>query len=173
MIINKLIWRYLKSNKRRTLVTIVSIYFSVVIMTVLLLAVNYSYLLFENAVIAREGNWHARFCGINREQYLALETKKEIAKSSISKRDGDLYDINIELYKPDESIFEKTQKWADEIEMSVLDAAENGEPLPDGSLSRYNISYHMNLLEFYGVKDKSEFSLSMEQICILLSYRAW
>lgn len=164
MIINKLIWRYLKSNKRRTLVTIVSIYFSVVIMTVLLLAVNYSYLLFENAVIAREGNWHARFCGINREQYLALETKKEIAKSSISKRDGDLYDINIELYKPDESIFEKTQKWADEIEMSVLDAVGNGETLPDGSLSRYNISYHMNLLEFYGVKDKSEFSLSMEQI---------
>ncbi|MEM5595858.1 hypothetical protein AAHB53_05135 [Niallia circulans] len=76
-IMNKLTLRNLKENKRRTLVTIIGVIISVSMLTaVATLGVSFIDLL-KRDTIARGGEWHAQFIGVNSEQ--AKEIKK-IAK---------------------------------------------------------------------------------------------
>lgn len=91
-IINKLTWRHLKENKRRTLVTIIGVIISVAMLTaVSTLAVSFMSLL-QRQHIADEGEWHVLYQNVNEEQLAAIQTDKN-TESVILSRDAGYSDL--------------------------------------------------------------------------------
>ncbi|UTI40279.1 ABC transporter permease [Niallia sp. RD1] len=83
-IMNKLTLRNLKENKRRTLVTIIGVIISVSMLTaVATLGVSFIDLLKRDS-IARAGEWHTQFIGVNSEQVKEIEEDKKIEKVILS-----------------------------------------------------------------------------------------
>jgi putative ABC transport system permease protein len=83
-IMNKLTLRNLKENKRRTLVTIIGVIISVSMLTaVATLGVSFIDLL-KRDTIARGGEWHAQFIGVNSEQAKELKKDSKIEKVILS-----------------------------------------------------------------------------------------
>jgi len=83
-IMNKLTLRNLKENKRRTLVTIIGVIISVSMLTaVATLGVSFIDLLKRDS-IARDGEWHAQFIGVNSEQVKEIKEDKKIEKVILS-----------------------------------------------------------------------------------------
>lgn len=83
-IMNKLTLRNLKENKRRTLVTIIGVIISVSMLTaVATLGVSFIDLL-KRDTIARGGEWHAQFIGVNSEQAKEIKKDSKIEKVILS-----------------------------------------------------------------------------------------
>lgn len=83
-IMNKLTLRNLKENKRRTLVTIIGVIISVSMLTaVATLGVSFIDLLKRDSM-ARDGEWHAQFIGVNSEQVKEIKEDKKIEKVILS-----------------------------------------------------------------------------------------
>ncbi|WP_312096317.1 FtsX-like permease family protein [Niallia sp.] len=83
-IMNKLTLRNLKENKRRTLVTIIGVIISVSMLTaVATLGVSFIDLLKRDS-IARDGEWHAQFIGVNSEQAKEIKEDSKIEKVILS-----------------------------------------------------------------------------------------
>ena len=81
---NKLTLRNLKENKRRTLVTIIGVIISVSMLTaVATLGVSFIDLLKRDSM-ARDGEWHAQFIGVNSEQVKEIKEDKKIEKVILS-----------------------------------------------------------------------------------------
>ncbi|WP_440897532.1 ABC transporter permease [Amphibacillus sp. Q70] len=91
-IINKLTWRHLKENKRRTLVTIIGVVISVAMLTaVSTLAVSFMSLL-QRQHIADEGEWHVLYKDVDEEQLAAIHADKN-TESVILSRDAGYSDL--------------------------------------------------------------------------------
>lgn len=72
-IMNKVTFRHLKENKRRTLVTIIGVIISVAMITaVATLSVSFLDLMVRNT-IADEGEWHVQYKNVNQEQFQEIE----------------------------------------------------------------------------------------------------
>ncbi|WP_400246842.1 ABC transporter permease [Niallia sp. JL1B1071] len=83
-IMNKLTLRNLKENKRRTLVTIIGVIISVSMLTaVATLGVSFIDLLKRDS-IARDGEWHVQFKGVNSEQIEAINKDSKIENVILS-----------------------------------------------------------------------------------------
>ncbi|WP_031540688.1 MULTISPECIES: ABC transporter permease [unclassified Bacillus (in: firmicutes)] len=87
-IMNKLTLRNLKENKRRTLVTIIGVIIAVSMLTaVSTLGVSFIDLLKRDS-IARDGEWHAQFIGVNNEQAKELRKDSNMEKVILSNNLG-------------------------------------------------------------------------------------
>lgn len=87
-IMNKLTLRNLKENKRRTLVTIIGVIIAVSMLTaVATLGVSFIDLLKRDS-IARDGEWHAQFIGVNNEQAKELRKDSNMEKVILSNNLG-------------------------------------------------------------------------------------
>jgi putative ABC transport system permease protein len=85
-IVNRLTIRNMWLNKRRTLVTIVGVIISVAMVTaVTTLGVSFMDLL-QRATIARDGEWHILYRGVNQQQIQAIKNAKE-TKTLVLSRD--------------------------------------------------------------------------------------
>jgi putative ABC transport system permease protein len=83
-IMNKLTLRNLKENKRRTLVTIIGVIISVSMLTaVATLGLSFIDLL-KRDTMARDGEWHAQFIGVNSEQAKEIKKDRDIEKVILS-----------------------------------------------------------------------------------------
>lgn len=83
-IMNKLTLRNLKENKRRTLVTIIGVIISVSMLTaVATLGLSFIDLLKRDSM-ARDGEWHAQFSGVNSEQAKEIRKNSNIEKVILS-----------------------------------------------------------------------------------------
>lgn len=83
-IMNKHTLRNLKENKRRTLVTIIGVIISVSMLTaVATLGLSFIDLLKRDSM-ARDGEWHAQFSGVNSEQAKEIRKNSNIEKVILS-----------------------------------------------------------------------------------------
>lgn len=112
------------------------------------------------------GSWQARYNNVTEEQAEKLQERTEFSKCTISSKKDNIYEAEIELPKINEDIFEITQKIGKEIGMSTLEKQGMSGYLPNGEESIYDISYHMKLLDFYGVSYENE--ISMKQILLMI-----
>jgi len=85
-IVNRLTMRQLKLNKRRTLVTIIGTIISVAMITaVATLGLSFMDLM-QRQSIASNGEWHAKYLDVDKQQLETIEAKKEV-KTTILTRD--------------------------------------------------------------------------------------
>ena len=102
-IVNKLTWRHLKKNKRRTLVTIIGVIISVaMVMAVSTLGVSFLDLL-KRESIADNGEWHVQYSDVTPDQIEAIEQHSETKKLVISS-DGE---VTVKEMIPGEELLNK------------------------------------------------------------------
>lgn len=155
-IIRTLVLRYMKRNRKRTLATIAGITVSVMLLTVITI---FTFTLLHSMIrqeVSENGTWHATFHNLSEEQFEQLEKSAKVKKCTVSKA-CKVYDhsrnsnvcADVEMRHVSYFMFGATQKMAAEIGMEKLPYGE-GELLPNRKISNYDITYHMNLLEYYG-----------------------
>lgn len=87
-IMNRLTLRYLKKNRRRTLVTIIGVIISAAMLTaVSTLGTSFIDLL-KRQTIRDEGNWHVRYDQVDQKQLQAIQKDKETEQVSITQDVG-------------------------------------------------------------------------------------
>ena len=64
-IVSRVTWRYMKKNKKRTLVTIFGVIISVAMVTAVLISISSFMELFRREEITNYGSWMAEYAGID------------------------------------------------------------------------------------------------------------
>lgn len=155
-IIRTMVLRYMKQNKKRTIAAIVGITFSVMMLTVITI---FTFTMIHSLIgqeVRENGSWHVRFHNLSQEQFEELKGSEKIKECSVSQtclshdysRDAKLC-ADVEMKHVSYMMFGTTQKMAAELGMEKLPYG-TGELLPNRKISEYDVSYHMNLLEYYG-----------------------
>ena len=134
-IINNLIFRYLGLNKKRTILAVLGIAFSVFAFVVICSVSIWWYSYMISIEEDTNGSWQARFYGLDEKQAEKLSTLKGVKTCTIYEEENGKYYADVELTHVNGRIFKTTQKMGEEI--GVCD-----------------ISYHMELLNYYGITDK-------------------
>lgn len=156
----KIIWtlvlRYMKQNKKRTASIIVGIVFSVMMLTIVSI---FTFTMRETMItqeIKDHGSWQVRFHNLDEAQFEKLTNFVKIKKCTKSVectvhdyKNDSKFCADVELKHINYFMFGLTQKMASELGMRPLSDGE-GELLPNRKMSEYDVTYHMNLLEFYG-----------------------
>lgn len=171
-IIEKLTDRYMRKNKKRTKTIILGITGTMILLTVVHIFANTFLMLLQENVTDKEGSYHAIFHNLTTEEYEKLEASKEIKGCTLKK---DCFEcggttgncVLVEMPKVNRKIFTKTQKLAEEIGMEKLSAELQSE-LPNRQMCEYNVTYHMELLEYYGISNPEQIGIGMLVKLILL-----
>lgn len=158
-IIFSLTVRYMKKNQKRTVAAITGIVGTMVVLTAVNSFAGTFLSVIRKNIIEEEGSYHAIFHELTLEQYEELKKSNKIQCCTVAAEcaehaQGQLFCIQIEMNKVNGGIFRVTQKLAKEIGMSKV-PEEMQIQLPNRKNAEYNVSYHMKLLEYYGV-DESE-----------------
>lgn len=159
----RLVLKYLKRNPKRTIIEVVSVILSVslLVITSNLFVWGFGYM--REVEIQINGSWQARYNSVDEEQVKRLEKREEFL-SCIPEPVGDsLWQVDVELKKVNNKIFEITQQIGEEIGMTTLEEMGTQDILPNGEKARYDIYYHMELLDFYGITELNGDN-SMKQI---------
>lgn len=90
-IVNKLTLRYMKENKRRTLITIIGVIISVAMITSVATLFTSFITLFQNHQIANEGEWHILYKDVTEEQLEKIKSDKHTEKVVLSRDLGYSY----------------------------------------------------------------------------------
>lgn len=163
-IIYKLTFRYMNKNKKRTRTTILGIAGTIMIITAVYLFSQALMGMIRNDIIGKEGSYHAIFHDLNKEQYEELKGNKKIAKVEITKCDETTTEeticVAVQMKKVNWKIYETTQKIAKQIGLRQISENEQYE-LPYRVMKEYDISYHMKLLEYYGIKQDDGFGVGV------------
>lgn len=159
----RLVLKYLKRNPKRTIIEVVSVILSVslLVITSNLFVWGFGYM--REVEIQINGSWQARYNSVDEEQVKRLEKREEFS-SCIPEPVGDsLWQVDVELKKVNNKIFEITQQIGEEMGMTTLEEMGTQDILPNGEKARYDIYYHMELLDFYGITELNGDN-SMKQI---------
>lgn len=155
-IIIKLTSKYMKLNRRRTLATIAGICGAMLAVTVFVLFTNTLLAMLRESVAESEGSYHAIFHDITEEQFDQLKKCDKIAScfpvSDCGNDATSMICAGAELKNVNFLIFRRTQSIARDIGMSPLPEEER-MVLPDRGKGTYNVTYHMELLKYYGISD--------------------
>lgn len=87
-IMNRLTLRYLKKNRRRTLVTIIGVIISAAMLTAVATLGNSFLDLIKRQTIRDEGNWHVRYDQVNQKQLQAIQNDPETEQVAITQDVG-------------------------------------------------------------------------------------
>ncbi len=79
-IVSRVTWRYMKKNKKRTLVTIFGVIISVAMVTAVLISIASFMELFQREEITNYGSWMAEYAGIDKEQAAMLAEEGNISQ---------------------------------------------------------------------------------------------
>src|SRR5690625_1247625 len=90
-IVNKLTWRHMMKNKRRTLVTIIGVIISVAMITAVATLSTSFLSLVQKEHIANEGEWHILYENVNKDQIEAIRKDKHTEKTLLSRDLGYAY----------------------------------------------------------------------------------
>lgn len=147
---NKLIFRYLQENKAKACGEIVSVVIAIALMLFICNSSVWYYSYMKNIEIELNGGWQVRFYDLDEKQIARLKTIDGINHISEYK-DGNLYNVDVEFEQVDKGIFERAEDIGRSIEMKTMDELEKERYMPNGEKSTYDVSFHMELLDFYGV----------------------
>ncbi|MFQ9871940.1 MAG: ABC transporter permease [Oscillospiraceae bacterium] len=87
-IVQKLTWRQMKLNRRRTLVTIIGVVISVAMITAVM-TLGFSFQdMFKRSVIAEDGEWHVVYRGLDEKQVQQVWEDPESKKVLLSRDVG-------------------------------------------------------------------------------------
>lgn len=151
-IILLLVIRYMKQNKRRTIAVILGIITSVFMFTIVTIFTASFTRAMERSEIEENGAWHAIFHNITEEQAGEITSWNKVKKSSpvlCEAHEGSLCQ-QIEMKRPGITAIGSAQKFAEKIGMDRLPEEEWHE-LTGHEKIRYDVTYHMELLEYHGV----------------------
>ena len=116
---------------------------------------------------ATYGSWHARFNDLTKEQAEVLTNRTEFADCELVKTDTG-WRADTQLKEVNDDIFQLTQEIGAEIGMTSLREMGLEDVRPDGEAAEYDISYHMDLLEFYGLQYYNAQEASMRSLLWML-----
>ncbi len=152
-VILRLTWRYMKQNRRRTIITTLGIALAVCALTAVVVFTSSFTRISREMVIKDEGGWHVRFHQVTEAQAKELAEWKKAKKSSPTKDCGEHAGelcMDVEMRRPGIGTLAAAQKYAKEIGMEELPKGEWSE-LSDHTTAKYEVSYHDELLQYYGV----------------------
>ena len=150
-IITKLVLKYLRLNPKRTMVAVISIILSVIL---LMTASNVFVWGFEYMKKVEEttyGSWHAKYHDLTLEQAERLKLQDEFASCELIETDTG-WQADVELKMISDELFQTTQEIGSRIGMTKLSELGIEDLRPDGQAAEHDISYHMDLLDFYGLQ---------------------
>lgn len=159
-ITTKITIRHMKMNKKRTGAAI----FTVALSACLIMVVSiFMFSLFDIMIrteIRQHGAYHARFHNLSGKQMDKLGNEPEVASCKISEdtdehTEPDLHCADVVLKTPGPDVYALTQELAAKIQMKPL-PADHVTGLPDETQCIYEVTYHDELLKFYGAKTESE-----------------
>lgn len=158
-IIWKLALRYMRKNRKRTMAAVLAIAGTMTFLTAVnIFADTFLGLLIENE-IKNEGSYHVIFHELSQEQCRELEQSKKV-KSCMPSPDCTEHSgeggfcARVEMKKVSHGIFFATQRLAKKIGMPVLPPNERVQ-MANRQTAKYQVSYHMKLLEYYGITTES------------------
>lgn len=171
-IIEKLTLRYMKKNKKRTRTAILGIIGTMMLLTVVHIFADTFLVMLRESVIAKEGSYHAVFHNLTAKEYERLQSSDIIKSCKLKNKCLECGETTgscalVETTKVNQRIFSKTQKLAKEIGMKKM-SPEMQTELPNRKMCEYNVSYHMELLEYYGISDSGQMGIGMLVKLILL-----
>ena len=152
--------RYMKKNRKRTTAAIAGIMGTMIILTAVNIFASTFLSIIKNNIISEEGSYHAVFHELTSGQCEDLKKSKKLRLCAnqiecAEHPQGESFCAGIEMNKVNRRIFSATQKLAREIGMSKV-PDELQITLPNRRNAEYNITYHMELLEYYGIDDLNE-----------------
>lgn len=150
-IILKLVFRYMKLNLKRTSIAIISISLSVVLLLMASHTFVWGFSYMKEVEVQTQGSWQARYNGLSEEQVKRLEEQEEFKVCTPKEIAKGVWQVDVELKIVDDQIFQTTQEIGKKIGMSTLEESGQEEILPNGKNAEYDVSYHMALLDYYGV----------------------
>ena len=161
-IIYKLTLRYLKKNKKRTRATILGIACTMIILTTISLFTNTLMGMIRESIREDQGSWHLIFHDLDQEQYESLKENKKLCNVSETECEDCEPDAGLcvaaEMKNVSWWMFAATQKIGKKIGMEQL-PEEEWRRLPYRETGKYNITYHIELLEYYGLNDETSMSV--------------
>lgn len=161
-IIFKLTLRYLKKNKKRTRATILGIACTMIILTTISLFANTLMGMIRESIREDQGSWHLIFHDLDQEQYESLKENKKLCNVSETECEDCEPDAGLcvaaEMKNVSWRMFARTQKIGKKIGMEQL-PEEEWRRLPYRETGKYNITYHIELLEYYGLNDETSMSV--------------
>lgn len=162
----EIVIKYLKLNPKRTGIAVGSMIICVFFLTCVSNIFVWGFTYMRELEEETAGTWQARYNNVTEEQAEKLQERAEFSKCTISYKKDDIYEADIELPEINEDIFEITQKIGEEIGMPALEEQGIFDYLPNGKELMYDISYHMKLLDFYGISYENV--TSMKQILLMV-----
>ncbi|OUQ49462.1 ABC transporter permease [Lachnoclostridium sp. An118] len=163
-IIYKLTWQYMKKNRKRTKATILGIICTLAVLSAIYLFSQTLLDVIRSNIIEEQGGYHAIFHELDQEQYLKLSQDKKIKHVQLencSSHDGkSALCARVELKKVNWLIFSTTQKIAEQLGMRQLPENERTE-LPYRVSGKYDVTYHMELLQYYGINQVGKFGVGV------------
>ena len=166
-IITKLVLKYLCLNPKRTMVAVISIILSVIL---LMTASKVFVWVFEYMKKVEEttyGSWHAKYHDLTFEQAESLKLQNEIASCELIETETG-WQVDVELKSVNDELFQTTQEIGSRIGMTKLSELEIEDLRPDGQAAEHDISYHMDLLDFYGLQYYNQQEASMQKLLWML-----
>lgn len=164
---NKLIFRYLQKNKKKACGEILSVAIAIAFMFFICNSSVWYYSFMKNVEIELNGSWHVRYYDLDAEQVTHLKAVEEIHDVSTHKIEN-LYNTDVEFEKVDKEIFKKAEEICEFIGMKKLEKIEE-EYMPNGEQKIYDISFHMELLDFYGITyENSQASIKTYFLSVLV-----
>ncbi len=128
----------------------------------------YSYM--KSIEININGSWQIRLHDIKYEQISKLKDLKGIKNIVVNEGEENIYYVDIELENVNKGIFNDGQEIGKSIGMRTLDELGEERYLPNGEKEIYDISYHMDLLDFYGITyNDSQISIKVYAMGILIA----
>lgn len=159
-LILKLTFRYMKMNRKRTLAAMTGIILTLTMLTVVLLFSDLFLEQLQNTIIEKEGGYHAVFHELTDAQYEKLKASPKIKNCTIDNECSELHGkgkllcARVTMKKVNLGIFTQTQRLAKSIGMPKLPIEEQ-TTMANGKHAKYQVTYHMNLLVYYGIQADS------------------
>ena len=113
------------------------------------------------------GSWHAKYHGLTLEQARKLQFQDELASCELTETENG-WTASVELKDISDELFQITQEIGSKIGMSKLSELGVEDIRPDGKAAEHDISYHMDLLDFYGLQYYNQQEMSMQQLLWML-----
>lgn len=163
-VILEMVRKYLKLNPKRTGIAVGSMILCVFLLTIASNTFVWGFDYMREVEEKINGTWQARYNGITKKQAEELESQAEISKCTLIKNEDGTYQADVEFSEVKKDVFEKTQQIGGEIGMTTLEEQGEANILPNGEEAKYDIHYHMDLLDFYGITYENK--TSMKQVLL-------
>ncbi len=164
-----LIRRYFQYNKRKAVMTGISIWTAMTVLTAMGFGFSWAYGVARMAEIEENGSWHAMFRGLTRGQCELLGQQEDVKSVQWEEADDGSFDATVEYEKAGGGFYGKVERTAKKIGMRTLtEMGQQKGTRPDSSPTDYDIVYHTQLLEFYGVRVSNDLPIQWILILILV-----